>query len=284
MYPMQTILHSNFDVSPGSALGHLISTVILLLLVFGARMFIEIYIRKNVKSLEIRRKWQGNARKGFLLLLLFGLTLIWGDELRTLALSLVALAVAFVVATKELILCVTGSILKSGSRSFEMGDRIQIRDFRGDVMEQSLLATTIMEVGPGKITHQRTGRKIVIPNSMFVSESVINESFTNDFVFHVFTLPFKRSDNWQGAKQALMAAMDRHCGPYMELALQHMQHFKVKHGLEVPSVEPRVTLLLPVADEIHLVARIPVRPAQRSHIEQAILADVLSSLASSAPS
>src|SRR5690606_32112227 len=83
-------------------------------------------------------------------------------ELRTVAISIVAIAVAFVVATKELILCITGSILKMASRSFVIGDRIQVKDFRGDVIDQNLLATTILEVGPGKLTHQRTGRMAVI--------------------------------------------------------------------------------------------------------------------------
>src|SRR5690606_21856396 len=119
-------------------------------------------------------------------------------------LSVVALAVALVVATKELILCITGSILKTGAQSFKIGDRIQIKDFRGDVIDQNLFATTIMEIGPGKLTHQRTGRVTVLPNSLFVSEPVINESYTHDYVLHVFTVPFKRQDDWQSAQKSLL--------------------------------------------------------------------------------
>ena len=72
---------------------------------------------------------------------------------------MVALPVSLVVATIELILCVSGSILKTISGSFDMGDRIQIKDFRGDVIDQNLHAATILEAGPGKITHHRTGRR-----------------------------------------------------------------------------------------------------------------------------
>jgi hypothetical protein len=31
------------------------------------------------------------------------------------------------------------------------------------VIDQNLLATTILEVGPGRLTHQRTGRMADIP-------------------------------------------------------------------------------------------------------------------------
>lgn len=255
---------------------HLISTVLLLLTVFIARALAGRFIRKTVNSIELQRKWLVNTRNGFLLLLLLGLVIIWGNELRTLALSIVAIAVAFVVATKELILCVTGSILKTGSGSFNIGDRIQIKDFRGDVIDQSLLATTILEVGPGKITHQRTGRMIVIPNALFVSEPVINESFTHDFVFHVFTVPFKREDNWQAAQQAFLDAANRHCEPYLEAVRRYMKRFNVQRGLEVPSVEPRVTIQVPVAGEVHLIVRLPTRSGQRGYIEQTVLSEVLS--------
>src|SRR5690606_17432878 len=178
--------------------------------------------------------------------------------------------------TKELILCFTGSILKSGSRSFVLGDRIQIKDLRGDVIDQSLLATTILEVGPGKHLHQRTGRRIVIPNALFVSEPVINESFTTHYDFHVFTVPFRREVNWQAAQKALQAAADHHCQPYLELVRRYMSKIGSQRGLVMPSVDPRVTIQVPVAGEIHLTVRIPAKAGERNFIEQAILTDVFS--------
>lgn len=258
---------------PGSLVSHLISTVILLIVVGISRSLLARFIRRTNTTTELRRKWLVQSRNGFLLLLFLGLLIIWGNELRTLALSIVAIAVAFVVATKELILCVTGTILKRGARSFTLGDRIQVKDFRGDVIDQSLLATTILEVGPGKLTHQRTGRMIVIPNALFVSEPVINESFTNAFVWHVFTVPFKRDEDWQTTRQAILASAERHCGPYLEKARGYMARISERRGLDMPSVEPRVTVQTPTAGEIHLVVRVPARPNERSHIEQAILMD-----------
>lgn len=264
-----------FAVSP-TLLNLLIATAILIAGVAILRSVTARFIRRTVVSPELRMKWLVQSRNGLLLLLILGLVLIWGEELRTLALSLVAIAVAFVVATKELILCVTGSILKSGARSFNLGDRIQVKDFRGDVIDQSLLATTILEVGPGKSTHQYTGRMAVIPNALFVSEPVINESFTNDYVLHTFTIPFKREDNWQEAREALLESARRHCQPYLAEARRYLNRISENRGLKHPSVDPRVTLQLPAAGEIQLLVRIPTKSAQRSYIEQNILLDVFS--------
>lgn len=264
-----------FSVS-GSLPNMLISTAILIIITIILRWLFSRYIRRSVSSTELRHQWLVQSRNGLLLLLLLGLLFIWGEELRTLALSIVAIAVAFVVATKELILCVTGSILKTGAGSFNLGDRIQVKDFRGDVIDQNLLATTILEVGPGKITHQRTGRMTVIPNALFVSEPVINESYTHDYILHVFTVPFKREDDWRRAQEAFLQSANRHCEPYLEEVRRYMKQLSEERGLDVPTVDPRVTIQVPTAGEIHLIIRIPVKSGQRSFIEQSILSEVLS--------
>ncbi len=259
---------------PDSVWSLLISTAFLIIGGLIVRALIARFIKRQVDSPELRRRWLVQSRNGLLLLMILGLVLIWGEELRTLALSIVAIAVAIVVATKELIMCITGSILKAGAGSFSIGDRIQIKDFRGDVIDQNLLATTILEVGPGKLTHQRTGRMAVIPNALFVSEPVINESFTHDYVLHVFTVPFKRDDDWRGAQKAIVAAARKQCEPFLEEVRRYMNRLSSSRGLEPPSVDPRVTMQVPVAGEIHLIVRVPVKSGQRGLIEQAIMAEV----------
>jgi len=254
----------------------LITSALLILAFLVLRILISRFLKKRIASADLRRKWHVQLRNGLILLLIFGFIVIWSNELRTFAISIVAIAVAFVVATKELILCITGSILKAGARSFDIGDRIQIKDFRGDVIDQNLLATTILEVGPGKLTHQRTGRMTVIPNALFVSEPLINESFTHDYVLHVFTIPFKREENWKAAQQAVLKAANKYCKPYLAEVKKHMQEVSEERGLSVPSVDPRVTLQVPVAGEIHLIVRIPAKSGERGYIEQAILSEVFS--------
>lgn len=252
----------------------LISTAVLVIAVVVLQRLVSGYIRRNVESPDLRRRWLVRSRNGLVLVLGLGLVMVWGEELRTIALSIVAIAVAFVVATKELILCITGTILKVVTRPFNIGDRIQIKELRGDVIDQNLLTTTILEVGPGKITHQRTGRMIVIPNAMFLSEPVINESYTHDYILHVFTVPFKRDDDWRGAREALLESAKRHCAPYLDDVRSYMEQLSRQRGLDIPTVEPRVTIQIPTAGEVHLLVRVPAKSGQRGFLEQSILADV----------
>ncbi|NLG62008.1 MAG: mechanosensitive ion channel [Candidatus Cloacimonetes bacterium] len=266
---------SDLGIAAGFPVRLILSSALLILAVVVLRSVAARFIRSHVQSADLRRRWLVQTRNGVVLLLVLGLVMIWAEELRTVAISIVAIAVAFVVATKELILCITGSILKMASRSFVIGDRIQVKDFRGDVIDQNLLATTILEVGPGKLTHQRTGRMAVIPNSLFVSEPVINESYTHDYILHVFTIPFKREDDWRSASEAVLESARRHCAPYLDDVRRHMEQLSRQRGLDVPNVEPRVTIQVPAAGEVHLVVRVPSKSGERNHLEQAILLDVL---------
>ncbi|OZB06771.1 MAG: hypothetical protein B7X54_01000 [Idiomarina sp. 34-48-12] len=268
-----TNLFNEFQFSE-QLLRPIIATLILVTAIVIIRAILSKFIRKSVRSTDLRRRWFVQTRNVLLLLMVVGLMLIWAEELRTLALGIVAIAVAFVVATKELIMCLTGSLVKSGGSAFSIGDRIQIKDFRGDVIDQNLLTTTILEVGPGKHSHQRTGRMVAIPNSLFVSEPVVNESYTHDFVLHVFTVPFKREDNWHAAQQALLESANRHSADYIEQARRYMQRMSDHRGIDVPSADPRVTISVPAAGEIHLIVRFPCKSGMRSFMEQSILNDV----------
>src|SRR5690606_5223471 len=92
-----------------------------------------------------RRRIMVSVRNALLVVLIVGLVMIWGAELRVAALSAFAIAAAIVIATKELIMCISGSFLRTGSHAFKVGDRIEVGGIRGDVFDTTLLTTTLFE-------------------------------------------------------------------------------------------------------------------------------------------
>jgi small-conductance mechanosensitive channel len=227
--------------------------------------------RAEILSPELRRRWLVQIRNATVLAVILGLTIIWATELRTLALSLVALGVALVLATKELILCVSGSLLKVGARSFSVGDRIEVKGLRGDVIDQTLLTTTIMEVGPGRLPQQRTGRLIVLPNSIFLTEPLINDNLGQTFSLHTVVVPLRTTDDWAAAEQALLGAATEECRSFLEDARRQMASLAQHRALDTPGVDPRVTVHLPAPGQLDLVVRFPVPTQHRTRVEQAVL-------------
>ncbi|WP_236250749.1 hypothetical protein [Chromobacterium phragmitis] len=61
---------------------------------------------------EERRRWSINTRNGLFVAGLAGIGFIWANELQTLAVSMLAFAAALILATKELIMCLSGGVVR----------------------------------------------------------------------------------------------------------------------------------------------------------------------------
>ena len=256
----------------GDHVAQIVRTIILLLLILAGRwMTLRALRRTETMSMDMRRRWSAQVRLLSLLLLVLGLMLIWGSELRTFAISVVAIAAAIVIATKELIMCVSGTLLRASGKSFQIGDRIEVGTFRGDVVDQTLLTTTILEVGPGVDIHQHTGRTVVMPNSILLTTPVVNETYFDEFVLHAFSVPLRDDEDWREAEAALLRACRDECAAFMEEAQRHIEHLVRKEGLTPLSVEPRVTIRVESKDQMSMLARVPVPARRKGRIEQAIL-------------
>lgn len=249
-----------------------------LLFAIGFRFLLVRWIsRKKGVTAEQRRWWLINSRNTLIFVILAGLVFIWVNELRTLAVSLLAIAVAFVVATKELILCFSGALLRRATDTYDLGDRIEIAGVRGEVIDIFFLGTSLREIGPGKTGQQYTGRSITVPHSLLLNNSVINESFTGDFQLHVFTVPWKLEDAWQKAERSLLMAAREESASILERARVHMKKLEDRHGIEPPSLEPRVVLEIPEPGRINFQVRVPVAADRISRVEQAIIRRFLDS-------
>lgn len=255
-----------------------LQSVFFIFIIFGLRAIVNFALEKNQSiSSDFKLRWKVHIRNFSLGFLILGLFFIWSAELKTLALSLVAVAVALIIATKELVMCLTGTLFKASSGAFAIGDRIITGEFRGEVIDQTLLSTTLMEIGPGKEMHQLTGRAITLPNSIFITLPVINESYRQNYVLHGFTIPIKLTANFSAAIDMLLQVANEVCKPYLAEAERQLVTAARRRGVDAPSIEPRVSLSLVDAESINMVIRVPAPVKRRGTIEQAIVQKFLHS-------
>jgi small-conductance mechanosensitive channel len=263
--------------SIGTILANSLISLVFLVAVVGLRMLVLRHVlHREEMTPEARRRWIVNSRNTVLMVLVVGLVFIWANELFTLAVSLVAIAAALVIATKELILCFSGAVLRAGSKAFSLGDLIEIGGIRGDVVDINVFAATLREVGPGKGSHQYTGRAVTIPNSLLLNSPLINHSYMGDYLVHIITVPWNLDNEWAQAEKLLLEAAVAECSPLLEEAQVHMKRLASQQGLEPISVEPRVSVEMPEPNRIHFLLRIPAPARRQSRLEQAILRRFLS--------
>lgn len=228
-------------------------------------------VERESVPLDVRRRLVVQIRNVLGFVFVLGLLFILANELRAFAVSLVAIAVAIVLATKELILCLSGTALRIGANAYTIGDRIEINGVRGNVIDQTFLATTILEIGPGHVTSQYSGRAIVFPNSLLLAHPIINETYMKEYIVHVMTIPLAVMDDWQAAEKILLSIADEACQPFLDKAARHMKELEGKNWMDVPSVKPRVSIQIPEPGRVNLLLRIPTPAHRTSRLEQVIL-------------
>lgn len=260
-----------FSIDSSVALDGLKSLILLLFLISVRALAVRWIAGNQTLTMESKRRWVVTTRNSVVLAFLIGLVIIWAHELQAFAVSLVALAAAMVLATKELILCWSGAALRVGSKVYAVGDRVQIAGHRGVVLDHDAFATKLLEIGPGQSAHLYTGRVAVFPNSLLFTNALIKENPDQEYGLYTLVVPIKIDDDWQKAERTLVEAAKAECAPFMEEAVRQMKLLEQANLLEAPSPEPRITIQLPESGKLHLVLRFPAPDRGRSRIEQAIL-------------
>lgn len=223
----------------------LIASLILLAVLLVMRLIANRLLRSRTDAQpHVQRRWIATVRNIFLFMALLGLALIWAPQLRTFALSLTAVAVAVVVATKELILCFSGSFMRASSRSFSVGDWVEIGGIRGEVVDHSIFVTTLQQFEPGSFHY--TGRIVTIPNSAFFANPVHNLSIGRDYIFHSFALTVEPNFNLVAEAGRIAAVIDRHYGPYAAEARRINASLERRTGVDL--LDPEMTVRYTTTD------------------------------------
>lgn len=222
-------------------------------------------------TLDDRRRWSITVRNVLFVCGVAGIALIWASELQTIAVSMLAFAAAVIIATKELIMCLTGGLLRSASDSYSLGDHIEVGHIRGRVVDIGLFTTTVMEIGPTHDSHQMTGRALSFPHSLLLNQPVVLENYMGEYVVHTLGLPLPYTLPPQQGEALLLGAANDVCAPHIQAAQLHMARIEARHHLDTPSVAPRVSIH-PLSDvSYQLTLRIAILAKDRQRVEQAIL-------------
>ncbi|SDY94462.1 mechanosensitive ion channel family protein [Citreimonas salinaria] len=217
----------------------LVASILLLFVLWVARMIVVKLIRlRSDLPPHVLRRWIATSRNVFLFLLLLGLVLIWAPQLRTFALSLAAVAVAIVVATKEMILCLSGSLMRASTRAFAVGDWIEVSGVRGEVVDHTLLGTTIQEFQPNSFHY--TGRTTVVPNSVFFTAPIRNLTVVRDYTFHSFAITTEADIDLPSHEPQIASIVERHYGPLREEAERANARIERRSGVDILDPESRI--------------------------------------------
>ncbi len=172
------------------------------------------------------------------MVILITILVFWLPEIQEFILSITAIAVAIVIATKELSLCLLGAIVVRTSRAFAIGDWISLGNHFGEVIERNFMTTTIQEIERRGFTY--TGRTAVLPNSVFLTNTVINQNFLRRYQFHSFDITIEPDAFPIDAEDKLQARIEAITGHFIETAQRYNKMLEQRTGIDIPDARPTV--------------------------------------------
>lgn len=195
---------------------------------------------------------------------------IWANEIKTFALSLVAIAVALVVATKEFILSLLASLMNVGNASIKVGDVVEIEGLNGRVIDITPMSFRLMEM---KAPIGYTGREVSLPSSMLVTATIKKTIEIGGFVAMTIEMP-TTSDLWQSDESLLMAAATEICSPFMAVAEELWKDYHDHESIDGFKARPKtsVSLFYEKQDQyMKIYLRVAVPATRALKTEQAII-------------
>ena len=209
------------------------------------------------------------------LLLALGLLLglmEWVQDPGQIVLVLGIIWAALVVALRDLIQNVVGSLTLLITRMYRIGDRIQIKGVYGIVMDIGIFRTTLMQLDKESGDHPR-GEIITIPNGVLFREMITNTSrdlsVTGDEIR--ITLPF--SADLQNARKLVLEVVNKHTCEIQQKAAKEIELLGDKKYLPAFGTQPTVYLHI---DEyqVLMVVKYFTESDRRSEIKGRIVEEI----------
>ena len=222
--------------------GKLVAVAVTLLVTFAVVKFAQRSLGRYVKGVDTRYR----ARKvvsflGYLAALVI-ISIVFSDKLGgfTVAFGVAGAGIAF--ALQEVIASVAGWAAISVGSFYSPGDRVQVGGIRGDVIDVSILRTTLMEVGEWVAADLYTGRIVRVANSSVFKEPVFNYSADFPFLWDEIILPVKYGSDWKLAREMLRGLVNEVLVDYASQVKESWLNVVRQYRVEEANVEPMITL------------------------------------------
>ena len=160
-------------------------------------------IRSGV-SIEARHKVRMASSWIGIVVFVIAAAFIWVSGIQDFGIFLGIVGAGLALSLQETLVCIAGWVLLVVRRPFNIGDRIEIDNRIGDVIDVSVFQTSMMEVGNWVKADQSTGRMLIIPNSMLIRHPLYNYSKGFPFIWNELSTIVTFESDWEQAEKLLL--------------------------------------------------------------------------------
>jgi small-conductance mechanosensitive channel len=254
---------------------NIFKTVLIILLLWlikkGAYQVIGIRTAEDMKRVY---HWRKTIQYTLVFVGLLLVGNIWISNFQSITTFLGLLSAGIAIALKDIFVNIAGWIFIYWRKPFDVGDRIQIGEYKGDVVDLRLFQFSILEVGNWVDAEQSTGRIVHVPNGKVFTDAQANYSQGFDYIWNEQQIYISMDSDYKKAQSILKELMNTLLQPdfkSIELALRKAQR---QHFISFSQYTPTVYIKIQERG-IQLSLRYLCNPRKRRFFEHQLTESIL---------
>ena len=266
-------LQRQYNLRPQFYFNLMLSIAVLVGLWLLWRWILHMGTRK-AEDTRVRYQWRKTTTYIYYISVAILLGIIWLGDLTNLATYLGLVSAGLAIALGDPITNIAGWILIFWRRPFTVGDRIQIGEHAGDVIDVRIFQFTILEIGNWVEGDQSTGRMIHIPNRKVFSDPLANYSKGFQFIWNEIPVLITFESDWQKAKTILNTIISNYGQEFRQDVERQLQRTAQDYLIYTPTTTPIV--YTDVKDSgVLLTIRYLCKPHERRTTTEVVWEEVL---------
>jgi small-conductance mechanosensitive channel len=264
---MQSIgeyLHVSHDT-----LVKLILSIVIFIVLSAVRFMANTVMRKRTVDPKQAYRYRRAILYTYTVLLILLIGPIWVKGIASLTTFLGLASAGVAIAMHDTIANIAGWFFIISRKPFRVGDRIQIGETAGDVIDIRIFQFSVVEIGNWVHADQSTGRIVHVPNSRVLRESLANYHIGFEYIWNEIPVLVTFESDWKKAKRVLETIARDNAEHLSDGAQEQIRRAAERYFISYGALAPIVYTTVKESG-ILLTIRYLVDPRQRRASEQQI--------------
>ncbi|MDV7138435.1 mechanosensitive ion channel [Maribacter sp. TH_r10] len=205
--------------------------------------FLRKLAKRRIENLNLRYKAQkGIEVIGYLLIILLFLITFTLESVKDYTIIIGLFTAGLTFTLQELILSVAGSFYIFFVRVYKPGDRIEINNIMGDVIDIDSIYTTIMEMGEWVSSDNYSGRIVKISNAFVFKGPIKNYSMDFPFVWDELNILVTYDSDIEMAKEIIQGSAVELLSDYTDKSKANWAKMVERYYIENAKLDPTLAI------------------------------------------
>jgi small-conductance mechanosensitive channel len=206
---MYEIIQKEIGLDPANQRKILISLIIIVV-VWVLRFLILKLVWRQTEDARLRYQWKRTIGFVLSMISIVLISSVWISAFARFGAFLGLLSAGVAIALKDPLTNMAGWLFINTRKPFSVGDRVQIGENIGDVIDIRLFQFSLLEIGNWVQADQSTGRMIHIPNGTVFLNAQANYGQGFQYIWNEIPVLITFESNWELTKTILEQIINKH--------------------------------------------------------------------------